>query len=296
MGRHISNLLLDNTNVNLILSGRDLKKLSELNSDRVSTAYIDVTECEKYIDIFNSVDIVINATPTIKHQSKLKDTILKSKCDFFDIHAPSKDNYAVFNDCKNIEGQTIVLDCGATSFLPFLKLAKLPFKKVDIVSHYKVIWNNHLYTKDTEIEHEEILNGNLTEECVYKDSKWYLESDQLVKDFDVGQGIGMLNGETKIALSSYNDIEEIGYYVVFETHDAIEEEHTCLNINTCNETIKVIHKDGWYFAAVFAVSGIMQYLETKKEGLFHLGEYVEHKKFCSQIEALGLRIEIKERT
>lgn len=296
MGQNISRLLLKNTNVKLLLAGRDTKKLSILANDRVETVYMDIANCEDYIDIFNSVDAVINTTPTIKYQSKLKDVILKSKCDFFDLHSPSKRNYEIFADCKDIKDQTIVLDCGATSFLPFLKLTSLPFEKVNVVSYYNIGKNNHYYTKDTEVEHEEILESNLSGDCVFKNGKWYTESDQLSKEFEFGRGTAMLNNDTKLALSTYKEINEIGYYVIFEIHDNIEEELTCLNINTCNESIKVFHRDGWYLAAVFAVSGIMQYLENKKEGFFYLSEYIDTNKYFSQIENLGLTIQIEQRS
>lgn len=300
MGRHISKLLLDNTDVNIILAGRDEKKLlsysSELDSNRVSTQYIDVSNYNDCVDKFNNVDIVVNTTPTLDLQEQIKEAILKTKCDFFDVHSPSKYNYTLFEDCKNIDNQTIVLDCGATAFLPFLELASKPFTKVDFVSYYKIYWQKHGFTKATELEHEKMLFENLTEDCVYKNKQWFKESDNLTKQFEYGTGIAMLNGDTKLAVKKYPNINEIGYYVITDSQEKDTIEHTCLSINTCKETIKVFQEDGWYLAAVMAVSGIIQHLTNKKAGTFLLGEFVSVKEHCKLLEDLGLTIQIEERS
>ncbi len=100
-------LLLQETNVSLVLAGRDIEKAknaaAELNShwsaERVNAVYADAAEPATLLQAFEGVKLVLITSSTATYTSAIAEAALKSGCDYLDIHfGPS-----VFKQLQSLE-------------------------------------------------------------------------------------------------------------------------------------------------------------------------------------------------
>lgn len=114
VGRVLTRLLLQETNVRLVLAGRNLEKAKttadQLNNlfegNRVTGMYADASDLENLRQIFKGVDFVVVASSTAKYTKEIATTALETGCDYMDIHFVSKvftTLNSLVEDIKNAE-------------------------------------------------------------------------------------------------------------------------------------------------------------------------------------------------
>jgi saccharopine dehydrogenase (NAD+, L-lysine-forming) len=94
VGRVLARLLLQETNVNLVLAGRNLESAKatadQLNTlfggNRVAGIYADASDVENLRHIFKGVDFVVVASSTARYTSEIATAALEECCDYMDIH------------------------------------------------------------------------------------------------------------------------------------------------------------------------------------------------------------------
>lgn len=94
VGRVLTRLLLQETNVRLVLAGRNLEKAKAaadqfnnlFEGNRVTGMYADASDLENLRQIFKGVDFVVVASSTAKYTKEIARTALEAGCDYMDIH------------------------------------------------------------------------------------------------------------------------------------------------------------------------------------------------------------------
>lgn len=94
VGHILTRLLLQETNVKLVLGGRNLVKakttVNQLNTlfegNRVTGMYADASDMENLKSIFKGVDFVVVASSTAKYTKEIATAALEAGCDYLDIH------------------------------------------------------------------------------------------------------------------------------------------------------------------------------------------------------------------
>jgi saccharopine dehydrogenase-like NADP-dependent oxidoreductase len=94
VGRFLTQLLLQETDVKLVLAGRNFKKAkitaAQFNNlyegNRVTGVYADASDAKNLRQIFKGVDFVVVASSTAKYTCEIATTALEAGCDYMDIH------------------------------------------------------------------------------------------------------------------------------------------------------------------------------------------------------------------
>lgn len=234
-GRLIAQLLLQETNAELILAGRSIKKSEELarlfNDDfegsRVSGIYADASDAENLKQAFHGMNLVIVASSTAQYAKYVVMSALEVGIDYMDIQYSTEKTSFVKSMTSEIEkaGRCFITDGG---FHPGLPAALIHYvaqyydklDKANVGSVIKINWAGMSVAESTTNE----FMSELTEfeSLVFKKGKWEKARFQGMLDYitmDFGRGFGrqyavpMFIEEMRSIPKTYPSLSETGFYV-----------------------------------------------------------------------------------
>lgn len=235
VGIILSELLLKETKLKLIIGGRNLEKAESVatsfnkkfEGERVSGVYVDATDSKKLREIFEKVDFVFVASSTAKYTELIAKTSLETGCDYMDIHFGSQVYNTLKNFSKDIEKSECCFITGG-GFHPGLPSAVIRYAsqyfdsmdKVIVAGLMNVDFKNYEMSQATEIEFlEEILDF---QPFVYKNGAWQKINIMSTKDFitidfkgEFGkkQCTPMFFEELREIPTIFPTIKETGFYI-----------------------------------------------------------------------------------
>ncbi len=226
-GRVLTRLLLQETNVKLVLAGRNLEKAkataAQFNSlfegNRVTGMYTDASDLENLKRIFKGVDFVIVASSTAKYTKEIATAALEAGCDYMDIHFGPK-VYAILHSLaetiKNAE-QCFITGGG---FHPGLPAAMIRYAGQYFESMEKAIVGGVMNVNFREYEISESTRIEFVEEVAdfqpffYKNGEWRKINMMSTKDLIVMDFEGEF-GKRQCAPMFFEELREIP--VIFPT-------------------------------------------------------------------------------
>lgn len=235
VGIVLSELLLKETKLNLIIGGRNLEKAENVASDfnkkfegeRVSGFYVDATDSKNLREIFKKVDFVFVASSTAKYTELIAKTALETGCDYMDIHFGSQVYNTLKTLSKDIEKseRCFITGGGFHPGLPsaVIRYASQYFDSMDkaiVAGLMNVDFKNYEMSQSTEIEFlEEILDF---QPFLYKNGAWQKINIMSTKDFitiDFKHEFGkkqctpMFFEELREIPTIFPTIKETGFYI-----------------------------------------------------------------------------------
>ncbi|MBP9042830.1 MAG: saccharopine dehydrogenase NADP-binding domain-containing protein [Spirochaetes bacterium] len=202
VGRVLTRLLLQETNVRLVLAGRNFEKAKAaadqfnnlFEGNRVTGMYADASDLEDLRQIFKGVDFVVVASSTAKYTKEIARTALEAGCDYIDIHFGPK-IYATLHSLaeaiKNAE-RCVITGGGFHPGLPaaLIRYAGQYFNRMEkaiVGGVMNVEFRNYESSESTIIEFvEEVVDF---QPFFYKNGKWrkiniMSTKDLVVMDFE----------------------------------------------------------------------------------------------------------------
>lgn len=357
-GRLVAELLLQETNLQLIIAGRNLEKAAilagnlnkQFSCDRVSALKVDAADRESLKQAFAKVHFVIVASSTAKYVENIVQTALAAKIDYLDFQL-SADKITVLKAWRSQMEESGCCFITEGGFHPGLPAALVRFiaaefdqiETANLASVIKFNWNKiDLSTSTIDEIVGEIDNAQPT--C-FQNSQW-LNSYSITRTFDFGLKFGkqtcypMFLEEIKTLTEMFPSLKETGFfvggfnwfvdsivlplgYIALKTigKNAIKPTGKLLNWGLKTFTkppygtvllleargwkegkqqrmrLQLTHPDGYYLTAVPSVACLLQYLDgvIKKPGLWLQANLVEPKRFLSDIQRLGVTVEISRK-
>jgi NAD(P)-dependent dehydrogenase (short-subunit alcohol dehydrogenase family) len=234
-GRLIARLLLQETNAELILAGRSIKKAENLarllndrfEGNRVTGSCVDASNTESLKQAFRGMDMVIVASSTAKYAKDVAVSSLEVGTDYLDIQYSTEKTSLLISMTPEIEnaGRCFITDGG---FHPGLPAALVHYVaqhydkllKANVGSVIKVDWAGLSVTQSTAYEFMSELTD--FETLVFKKGIWKKTRLQGMMDFiimDFGRGFGrqyavpMFIEEMRCVPEMYPSLSETGFYV-----------------------------------------------------------------------------------
>lgn len=202
VGRILTQLLLQETDVKLVLAGRTLKKVEAVavqfntlfEGNRVTGIYADASDVENLRQIFKGVDFVIVASSTAKYTSEITTAVLESDCDYMDIHFGPK-VYIILHSLAEVIKNTERCFITGGGFHPGLPAAIIRYasqyfdimEKAIVGGVMNVNFRDYEISESTRIEFvEEVVDFN---PLFYKKGEWrkidmMSTKDLVVMDFE----------------------------------------------------------------------------------------------------------------
>jgi saccharopine dehydrogenase (NAD+, L-lysine-forming) len=234
-GRLIARLLLQETDAELILAGRSLKKAEEFarllndqfEGNRVTGICADASDVESLLQAFHGVDLVIVASSTAQYAKGVAVAALEVGIDYMDIQFSTEKTSLLKSMTSEIEkaDRCFITDGG---FHPGLPAALVHYvaqhydklEKANVGSVIKVDWAGLSMAEST--AHEFMSELSDFESLVFKKGKWEKVRFQGMLDYitmDFGRGFGrqyavpMFLEEMRCIPETYPSLSETGFYV-----------------------------------------------------------------------------------
>jgi len=206
-GKRLAQLLLQETNVRLLLAGRNIEKAeqaaSQFNSifdgKRVAATSVDASNTSSLERVFKNVDIVVVASPTANYVKEIADAALRAGIDYLDIQY-STSKTALLNswsDRIRSAGRCFITDGGFHPGLPamLVRYGAQFFDKIDTAIVSCLIqfdWRNVNVSKESKVEFvEELVNYKA---LIYRHGTWKKTNMWNTRDFakmDFGKQFGI---------------------------------------------------------------------------------------------------------
>lgn len=289
LGKEILNLLVQYTESNITILGRNSDKLNQVASSHNRKISCIAKNLEDFYE-FNNYDLVINATSCIHFQTELLSRIDRANCDFFDCHQPCKINYDLLEKYKQIS-KTFLFDCGSTTFLPFLHLAN-PINDLYVVSYFKTFWADKNVSQLAIDEFNYITENNKKEHCTFINNKWYDYYESSKKSFDIGYAEPMFNGEIKYAKELIPSLMNAGYYFKMATAADKKLEISKVFIYSDSTTVEISTNCGYFMTAAMLTAAVLEHQQNPKQGSYIMGDYVSASSFVKHLQHFGIAIKI----
>lgn len=202
LGRVLTQLLLQETNISIVLAGRNVEKAKlvaeQFNNlfkvKRVTGIYADASNIKSLRCSFKDVQLVIVASSTAKYIKEIATTALEANCDFMDFHL----GYKVYNTLHSLSelikdtGRCFITGAGSHPGLPaaLIRYASQYFDKMDkaiVGGIMNMDFRNYEFSESTTIEFvEEIID---IQSIFYKNGKWQNANllntkDLIIMDFE----------------------------------------------------------------------------------------------------------------
>jgi saccharopine dehydrogenase (NAD+, L-lysine-forming) len=234
-GRPLAHLLLQESEVKLLIAGRNQEKArlfaDQLNSNypggRVRGVYADASDENCLCEAFEEVDCVVVASSTSQYALQVVKSALKVRIDYLDIQYSSRKNALLKSMERQIQqsGGCFITDGGFHPGLPafLVRYAALYFDKLitaRVGSVIKEDWK-HLVVEDATVQELVVLLNDF-DMTVFKSGKWKKANLFGMSDFarmDFGAGFGrqycspMLLEEMFFLPELYPSLRETGFYV-----------------------------------------------------------------------------------
>ncbi len=234
-GRRLAQLLLQETDVRLVLAGRTVEKAestaakfnSQFDDERVSTAYADATDTASLQQAFASVDMVIVASSTGKYAREVATAALAAGIDYLDIQYSTAKLAALESLSGEIEkaGRCFIAEGG---FHPGLPAALVRYvaphfdhlEKAIVGSVIKLNWSSYEIADATAREFLAEIDDFAT--LLFKDGRWQKARflgmlDTISMDFGGELGrqycVPMFLEEMRTVPEMYPTLQETGFYI-----------------------------------------------------------------------------------
>ena len=234
-GRLLARLLLQETDVKLIVAGRSIEKAEsaavELSSifegDRVAAIYADASDVNSLRGAFQGVDLVVVASSTVRYAREVATAALEAGIDYLDIQYSTKKVAVLKSLSEEIEksGRCFITDGG---FHPGLPAALVRYvaqhfdylEKANVGSVIKEDWASLNLPDSTIYELLEEIND--FEPLIFKEGRWKKAGmwgmmEALSMDFGREFGkqycVPMFLEEMRAIPEMYPSLKETGFYV-----------------------------------------------------------------------------------
>ncbi|MFQ5891226.1 MAG: saccharopine dehydrogenase family protein [Candidatus Methanofastidiosia archaeon] len=234
-GQYLARLLLQETDVHLVLAGRSSKNAeqaaAQLNDifegDRVAGIRTDASDTEDLKKAFGDVDFALVASSTVKYVKKVARAALEAGIDYLDIQYSTKKAAVLQSMAGKIEkaGSCFITEAG---FHPGLPAAMVRYvaqyfdliEKANVGSVIKINWRELSLSQSTTDEFmEEMFDF---ETLFFKDGKWKKARMLGMMDYitmDFGREFGkqycvpMFFDEMRSIPKMYPSLREAGFFV-----------------------------------------------------------------------------------
>lgn len=229
-GKYLAPLLLSQTDVRLVLAGRNKEKAqqfaAQLNDqfkgDRVSGVFADASNITSLKQVFKDVDFVLVASSTVKYVQEVATAALESGVDYLDIQYSQKKVPILKSLEKEIEkaGLCFITEAGFHPGLPSVMLRYVAphFSHIEkaiasSIIHPKVVLplSDSLYELVEEFKDYQSL--------FYKDGNWQKAKMKDMRKIDFGGQFGkqfcypMFLEEMRPLPELFPSIKETGFYI-----------------------------------------------------------------------------------
>ncbi len=234
-GAIIAKYLLQETNSEIILAGRNKAKAEQLagelnrqhQSRRVAAAFADAAEVESLKQVFANANMAIIASSTTRFTKEIVSAALASRCDYFDIqfsHAKIDYLKSIENDIRTA-GLCFITDGGFHPGLPAVMIRHIAEKfdrlqRARVGSVIKINWRDLSLGDETFAELIEFMND--FSGAVFKNNKWQKVRwlgmfDTIWMDFGEPFGkcycVPMPIEEINSLPAMYPGLQDTGFYV-----------------------------------------------------------------------------------
>jgi len=232
-GRLIAELLLKETDLKIIISGRDIEKAKALTyslnqaykGDRVSALRADASDYESLKSVFKKTDLVVVASSTTEYVGNAARAVIETGIDYLDTQLSTKEKLDVLKSLKTDMENTdccFITDGGFHPGVPaaLVRYAASNFdqiEKANIGSVIQLNWKEREFSKSTSLEMiEEFKNY---QPIVYKNGSWIkLKWKEYLKfnfrlEFGTRLCAPMYLEEMKALPAIFPSLRETGFYV-----------------------------------------------------------------------------------
>lgn len=234
-GRLISRLLLQETDVRLVIAGRNIERAKttaagfnrDFPGERAAPAYADASDIASLRSVFQGVDLVVVASSTVKYTRQVAKTALEENLDYLDVLFSTKKVAVLKSMSTEIEiaCRCFITDGGFHPGLPaaLVRYAALGFDRLEkarVGSVIKQDWKSLAVDSTTVDELLEELND--FQMVFYKGGQWKKASLVSTADYlkmDFGRQFGkqwcapMFLEEMRLLPNLYPSLQETGFFV-----------------------------------------------------------------------------------
>lgn len=225
-GRLLAKYLLAQTDAQIVISGRNLKKaqtfVDELGDPRVTARQVDASVAATLQPALQDVDLCLVAAPTTHHTATVIYACLAAGADYLDIQLSSAKLKALYAAREKIEqaGRCFVTEAGYHPGLP-AALVRYAAGRLDsvesaVTAGYLNMGPSLPYTDAVDELMEVFINY---EAQVFKNGAWTKPKEWAMTKFDFGNEIGtrtcysMFFEELRNLPKLYPSLKETGFYI-----------------------------------------------------------------------------------
>lgn len=234
-GRLLAQLLLQETDVRLVLAGRTVEKAdsaaaefnSQFDGERVSAGYADAADVASLEQAFDGVDMVIVASSTAKYAREVATAALAAGIDYLDIQYSTEKTAALKSMSAEIEraSRCFITEGGFHPGLPaaLVRYVAPHFDRLDratVSSVVKLNWSSYEMADAT--AHEFLAEIDDFATLLFKDGRWQKARflgmlDTISMDFGGEFGrqycVPMFLEEMRAIPEMYPTLQETGFYI-----------------------------------------------------------------------------------
>ncbi|MBS1252888.1 MAG: Glutamyl-tRNA reductase [Anaerolineales bacterium] len=234
-GRLLAQLLLQETDVRLVLAGRTVEKAdsaaaefnSQFDGERVSAGYADAADVASLEQAFDGVDMVIVASSTAKYAREVATASLSAGIDYLDIQYSTEKIAVLQSMSAEIEraSRCFITEGGFHPGLPaaLVRYVAPHFDRLDraiVGSVIKLDWSSYEMVNATAREFLEEIDDFAT--LLFKDGRWQKARflgmlDTISMDFGGEFGrqycVPMFLEEMRAIPEMYPTLQETGFYI-----------------------------------------------------------------------------------
>jgi len=224
-GKFLAKHLLAQTNVEIIISGRNLDKAKsfadELNNSRVTVRQADASNFDSLLQALQDVTLCLVAAPTTHHAETVVRACIEARVDYLDVQFSSKKLKALYAAEEKIKeaGLCFVTEAGYHPGLPaaMIRYAVTKLDEIEsaLTAGYLSI-NNIPYTEAV----DELMEGFLEYQAqVYKHGAWTKPASWDSRSFNFGEDVGkrtcysMFFEELQDIPKMFPTLKETGFYI-----------------------------------------------------------------------------------
>lgn len=232
-GLLIARLLLQESNSELILAGRDLSQAQrlaaelnrEFHTDCVSSQQVDAVDPKSLAAAFAGVTLVVVASSTMEYTHNVVRAALDADIDYLDLQLSSPTKLAVLNASRDEiarKGRCFMTDGGFHPGVPaaMVRYAAIQLDALEIASvsaAFQLDWQTLLFSESTIFELvDEMMNFNPT---ILKNREWVEMKMNKFPKFNFGERFGeryclpIYLEELKSLPDSIPSLKETGFYI-----------------------------------------------------------------------------------
>jgi saccharopine dehydrogenase (NAD+, L-lysine-forming) len=224
-GKFLARHLLAQTDVNIILAGRNIEKAQsfadELNNSRVSVRQADASSAESLKRVFDGVTLCLVAAPTTQHAQVVIRACVDARVDYLDVQFASKKLSALYDAEDEIKkmGLCFITEAG---YHPGLIAALIRYAATKLDTLDSALTAGYLNMKDIPYSEavDELMEAFIDYQAqVYKNGAWTKPTSWDMRSFDFGEGVGkracysMFFEELRDIPKIFPTLKDTGFYI-----------------------------------------------------------------------------------